>query len=89
MLERGGFSFVALLVINPIAILLYQNCTFLPVAHSELVVREVASQKRVISSVSTATNISTKVGIDKAKVATPQSGTCQDAHSNCPLSTVE
>lgn len=49
MLEKGSFSFVALLVINPVLILLFQNCSFAPVgqtqAHAE------SSQSRMVSSV--------------------------------------
>lgn len=33
-LNRGSFSFVALLVINPIVILLYQNCTVSPLSQN-------------------------------------------------------
>lgn len=85
MLERGGFSFVALLVINPVAILLYQNCSFLPVTHSELASRELAPQKRVISSVTTPE----KVEINKIKVAKPTLSDCKQAQENCPVSNIE
>ena len=33
-LSRGSFSFVALLVINPIVILFYQNCSIAPLGES-------------------------------------------------------
>lgn len=85
MLERGGFSFVALLVINPIAILLYQNCTFLPVAHSELTSRDTLTPSRSISSVGTPQ----KADANKLKVATPSLADCQDSHKNCPVSNIE
>jgi len=85
MLERGGFSFVALLVINPIAILLYQNCTFLPVAHSELATRDSLTQSRSISSV----GAPQKVDANKLKVASPSLTDCQDSHKNCPVSNIE
>ncbi|MGZ3774945.1 MAG: hypothetical protein ACXVCY_09760 [Pseudobdellovibrionaceae bacterium] len=35
MMNKGGFSFVAMLVINPIVILFYQNCSMLPMSHAE------------------------------------------------------
>jgi len=85
MLERGGFSFVALLVINPVAILLYQNCTFLPVAQSELASREMLLQKRVISSVATPE----KVDLNKLKVAQPSIADCKSSHEECPVSDIE
>lgn len=85
MLERGGFSFVALLVINPVAILLYQNCTFLPVAQSELASRDMLPQKRVISSVGTPE----KVDLNKLKVAKPSVADCKAGHDNCPVNDVE
>jgi hypothetical protein len=85
MLERGGFSFVALLVINPVAILLYQNCTFLPVAQSELASRDMLPQKRVISSVSTPE----KVDLSKLKVAKPSLTDCKATHESCPVSDIE
>lgn len=85
MLERGWFSFVALLVINPVAILVYQNYSLLPVTHSELASREMISQKRVISSVSTPE----KVEINKLTVEKPSIASCQSSHENCPVSNIE
>lgn len=85
MLERGGFSFVALLVINPVAILLYQNCTFLPVSHSEIASRDMMTQKRSISSIATPE----KVDINKLKVAKPSVADCNASQENCPVSGVE
>lgn len=85
MLERGGFSFVALLVINPVAILLYQNCSFLPVAHSELASRELSPQKRMISSVAAPE----KIDLNKIQVAKPSIAECKSVHDNCPVSGVE
>lgn len=35
-LNRGSFSFVALLVINPIVILFYQNCTMAPLGQNRV-----------------------------------------------------
>ncbi len=85
MLERGGFSFVALLVINPVAILLYQNCTFLPAAQSELASRDMLPQKRVISSM----NAPEKVDLNKLKVAKPSIADCKAGHDNCPINDIE
>lgn len=49
MINKGGFSFVAMLVINPIVILFYQNCSMTPISHAEnkprpTIVRAVASE---------------------------------------------
>lgn len=49
MLSKGSFSFVAMLVINPIVILFYQNCSMSPISHAEnkprpTIVRAVASE---------------------------------------------
>ena len=55
MINRGSFSFVAMLVINPIVILFYQNCSMAPVSQAKNVtppaqiqtqVREVASENK-------------------------------------------
>lgn len=49
MVHRGGFSFVAMLVINPIVILFYQNCSMTPVSHAQnsppASIRQIASEK--------------------------------------------
>ena len=34
MVQKGGFSFVAMLVINPVVILFYQNCSMAPISHA-------------------------------------------------------
>lgn len=49
MIGKGSFSFVAMLVINPIVILFYQNCSMSPISHAEnkprpAIVRAVASE---------------------------------------------
>jgi hypothetical protein len=49
MIGKGSFSFVAMLVINPIVILFYQNCSMSPISHAEnkpqpTIVRAVASE---------------------------------------------
>lgn len=58
MVNKGGFSFVAMLVINPIVILFYQNCSMAPVSYAKnttpkpAVVRQVASEaKPVVATV--------------------------------------
>jgi hypothetical protein len=54
MLNKGGFSFVAMLVINPIVILFYQNCSMAPVSHAEykktpaVIERKVASEEKPV-----------------------------------------
>jgi len=85
MLERGGFSFIALLVINPIVILLYQNCSLSPVTHSEVASRQLITQKRTMSSVGTPE----KVEINKVKVALPTIKDCNPSLENCPVTGAE
>lgn len=57
MINRGGFSFVAMLVINPIVILFYQNCSMAPISQAKMtpvkpVIRQVASEaKPVVAAV--------------------------------------
>ncbi|HEX7675554.1 MAG TPA: hypothetical protein VF412_15365 [Bdellovibrio sp.] len=51
MINRGGFSFVAMLVINPIVILFYQNCSMAPVSQAKNItppvqIRQVASEAK-------------------------------------------
>jgi hypothetical protein len=57
MFDRGGFSFVAMLVINPIVILFYQNCSMAPVSMAKdnrptFVSRSVASEQKPILATS-------------------------------------
>lgn len=52
-MNRGGFSFVAMLVINPIVILFYQNCSMSPVSYAKnstpaVVSRGVASEAKPV-----------------------------------------
>lgn len=53
MVNRGGFSFVAMLVINPIVILFYQNCSMTPVSHANnkppASIRQIASESQPIA----------------------------------------
>jgi len=85
MLEKGGFSFVALLVINPVIILLYQNCSLLPAAQSQLAAKELMPQKRVISSVGTPE----KVDLTKIRASNPSLSECKGNVEVCPVATVE
>lgn len=56
MMNKGGFSFVAMLVINPIVILFYQNCSLSPVSHAKnattphSITRQVASEEKPVSA---------------------------------------
>ncbi|MGZ3742381.1 MAG: hypothetical protein ACXWRE_11540 [Pseudobdellovibrionaceae bacterium] len=83
MLERGGFSFVALLVINPVAILFFQNFTLLPTTQSELASREFMPQKRIISSI--ASPAKAKV-TERTKEVSPTLADCKNNLGNCPVS---
>jgi hypothetical protein len=53
MVNRGGFSFVAMLVINPIVILFYQNCSMTPISHAQnnppASIRQIASDSQPIA----------------------------------------
>lgn len=53
MVNRGGFSFVAMLVINPIVILFYQNCSMAPISHARnsppTVTRQIASEAKPVA----------------------------------------
>lgn len=35
-MNKGSFSFVAMLVVNPIVILFYQNCSMTPVSYAKI-----------------------------------------------------
>ncbi len=54
MINRGGFSFVAMLVINPVVILFYQNCSMAPVSQAKnttptpVIARQVASEAKPV-----------------------------------------
>ncbi|MGZ3768194.1 MAG: hypothetical protein ACXVCP_05855 [Bdellovibrio sp.] len=54
MVNKGGFSFVAMLVINPIVILFYQQCSMSPLSYAKTstpptaVTRQIASQSKPI-----------------------------------------
>ena len=86
MFERGGFSFVALLVINPIVILLFQNCALIPETQSEAVAKSMILQKRSISSAEKAQVIDL---IPTSKQAKSGLQDCLRNRQNCPVSSVE
>ncbi len=69
MMNRGGFSFVAMLVINPIVILFYQNCSMTPVSYAKNT--PPASVSRSIASEA------------QPKVATPEKAKCAEGQQNC------
>ncbi|WP_374075792.1 hypothetical protein [Bdellovibrio bacteriovorus] len=53
MMNRGSFSFVAMLVINPIVILFYQNCSMTPISYAKnttpaVVSRQIASEAKPV-----------------------------------------
>lgn len=70
MVNRGSFSFVAMLVINPIVILFYQNCSMTPISYAKdtptpAVTRSVASEAPHKPYISKKVN-------------------CTEGHKNCP-----
>ncbi|MBK9324175.1 MAG: hypothetical protein IPM97_14715 [Bdellovibrionaceae bacterium] len=86
MLEKGTFSFVALLVINPVVILLFQNYTLLPETQSQqLAARDMAPQKRSISSVLNQTSSSGY----KLKISKPNISSCNSSQQDCPAPNIE
>lgn len=54
MMNKGSFSFVAMLVINPVVILFYQNCSMAPISHAKntttipVITRQVASESQPV-----------------------------------------
>lgn len=77
MIQRGGFSFVAMLVINPFVILFYQNCSMAPVSNaSNLAQSPVIVQQRSISS-------------ENGSQAKPLPAACLSNKDACPKSTME
>ncbi|WP_374021182.1 hypothetical protein [Bdellovibrio bacteriovorus] len=70
MVNRGGFSFVAMLVINPIVILFYQNCSMAPVSYAKNTTPQVKVSRQVASEA-------------KPTVATIKKQTCVEK-KECP-----
>lgn len=64
MANKGSFSFVAMLVINPVIILFYQNCSMTPQSHAKSQI----VQTRAIASESAPV----KASVAPAKKACPQ-----------------
>lgn len=77
MMSRGTFSFVTMLVINPVVILFYQNCSMVPssVASQPPVIREVASVKA-------------DTAVAKEEVKTPPKA-CQNEKGACPSAHID
>lgn len=50
MVNRGSFSFVAMLVVNPIVILFYQNCSMTPISYAKNTTPVPAVQSRNVAS---------------------------------------
>ncbi len=74
MVHRGGFSFVAMLVINPIVILFYQNCSMSPLS---VAARDERAPASIIGSVNA------KSEIPQSNSKTQAASTCQGSKDNC------
>ncbi len=78
MVRRGGFSFVAMLVINPVVILFYQNCAMTPMSQAYRATpppREVSS----VSSQATTPPVKPKATLEA----------CAGAKASCTSASVE
>ena len=73
MVHRGGFSFMAMLVINPIVILFYQNCSMVPTSQAA----------RSVASVSEAQSVPVVTVKKQVKL------TCNDGKVHCLSSNIE
>ncbi len=72
MLSKGSFSFVAMLVINPIVIIFYQNCSMSPISHAENKPRPII--ERAVASEGAATLYKeAKMSCDDSKKVCPRS----------------
>lgn len=52
-MNRGSFSFVAMLVVNPVLIIFFQNCSMSPISYAQnktpgVVSRQVASEAKPV-----------------------------------------
>jgi hypothetical protein len=74
MLNKGSFSFVAMLVINPIVILFYQNCSMAPISHAKNTSAPTAAITRAVASES------------KPVIAT---NVCPEGKKECPHPSME
>lgn len=83
MIQRGGFSFVAMLVINPFVILFYQNCSMAPISHASKVAQTIPPAPAIIESQSR--SISSE-GSSPIRLLPAQ---CLKQGENCPTSTIE
>ena len=90
MLEKGGFSFVALLVINPLVILLFQDFSLLPpTTQGQLASRDFVTQKRNISSV--VSKVELNRSLTHAALGNQKStnSKCDPARQACPSLNIE
>lgn len=62
MVNRGGFSFVAMLVINPIVILFYQNCSMAPISYAKNTTPPAVQSRSIASENKTSKIETTKPG---------------------------
>lgn len=72
MMSRGSFSFVAMLVINPVVILFYQNCSMTPVSHASNAPAKPAAIERQVASTA------------KAEVIDLKDSQCPSEKKECP-----
>jgi hypothetical protein len=89
MLERRGFGFLALLIINPLVILLYQNCSLTPVTKSEVAEQISLTQKRAISSMGTPQKIEITGDSENEPQQPPTKPECLVKLQTCPVATIE
>ena len=83
MIQRGGFSFVAMLVINPFVILFYQNCSMAPISHASKVAQTIPPSPAIIESQSRS------ISSDRASAIKMLPAHCLKQNANCPTSTIE
>ncbi|UOF00758.1 hypothetical protein [Bdellovibrio reynosensis] len=67
MVQRGGFSFVAMLVINPVVILFYQNCSMAPISYAKNTTPNVVISRQIASEAQPIVAEITKPGCEESK----------------------
>ena len=84
-LNRGSFSFVALLVINPIVILFYQNCSMAPLGHQRTALghQQNGNSQRVPSASSSALAGKSHWESDKTLNLSDKSKLCLEENQTC------
>lgn len=70
-MSRGSFSFVAMLVINPIVILFYQNCSMSPISHASNTSTP-PKIERAVASEAKPTILASDKSCDETKKACPK-----------------